>query len=386
MLEAFLGRDATYDGVFVTGVHTTGIFCRPTCPAKKPLPSNLSFFGSSREALLSGYRPCRRCRPLEPRGTPPEWLRPLLEAVEEDPSRRWTDQDVRASGLSPERVRRWFKRQHGMTFQAFSRARRLGAALGRVQTGDSVGRAAFESGYDSLSGFQEAFNRYFGGSPRRLEDATVVHVDRTPTPLGPMLLAATDEALCMAEFVDRRMLPTQVERLRKRLGAAFVPGRNPWIERAEAELADYFAGVRTSFETPLAPCGTAFQQDVWAALAEIPYGETRSYADIAERVGRPSAVRAVGTANGANALAILVPCHRVVGADGKLVGYGGGLWRKQRLLDLERETKAAREAPAAPARREAPPASRQEAAAATRPNRRSLDRKSAIAARSSSAP
>ena len=336
MLEAFLGRDSTFDGVFVTAVHTTGIFCRPTCPAKKPRPEHVSFFGSPRDALLSGFRPCMRCRPMEPRGGTPSWLQPLIEAVEEDPTRRWRDEDVRSRGLSPERVRRWFKQNHGMTFQAYHRARRLGSALGRVQTGAAVGRAAFESGYDSLSGFQEAFSQYFGAPPTDLERAKVVKVSRAPTPLGPMLVGATDEALVMLEFVDRRMLPTQVQRLRRRLGAVFVPDRNDVTAQVERELASYFAGKLREFSVPLLAAGTEFEQEVWTALGEIPYGATRSYSDLAAAVGRPAAVRAVGRANGMNALAIVVPCHRVVGADGKLVGYGGGLWRKQRLLDLER--------------------------------------------------
>lgn len=340
MLEAFLQRDGAYDGIFVTGVHTTGIFCRPTCPAKKPLPRNLSFFGSPREALLSGFRPCRRCRPLEPEGAPPEWLRPLLDDLEADPSRRWTDAEVRSRGLSPDRIRRWFKQHHGMTFQAYSRARRLGAALGRVQEGDAVARAAFDAGYDSLSGFQDAFRRYFGDAPTALEDATVVRVHRTLTPLGPMLIGATDAALCLLEFVDRRMLPNQVKRIRERMNAVFAPGRNAWTDTVEAQLRSYFAGERRSFELPLAPCGTEFQMQVWGALREIPYGETRSYADVAAALERPGAVRAVGAANGMNALAIVIPCHRVVGADGRLTGYGGGLWRKRRLLDLEQSTKS----------------------------------------------
>jgi len=337
MVEAFLRRDVTFDGVFVAGVHTTGIFCRPTCPAKKALPENLSFFSTPRDALHSGYRPCQRCRPLESSGTPPQWLRPLLAEVEVDPSRRWTDEDVRSKGLSPERVRRWFKAHHGMTFQAFHRARRLGAALGQVKTGRSVSRAAFEAGYDSLSGFQEAFRRYFGDSPTHLDDTTVVCVSRITTPLGPMLVGATDDALCLLEFVDRRMLPAQIKRIRSRLRAVFVPDTNTIVRGVEQEVAAYFAGSLRAFDSPLEPCGTDFQVSVWESLGQIPYGETRSYADVARSVGRPAAVRAVGSANGMNAIAVIVPCHRVVGADGKLVGYGGGLWRKQRLLDLERE-------------------------------------------------
>ena len=335
MREAFFGRDASYDGIFLTGVQTTGIFCRPTCSAKKPRPENLHFFGTAREALLSGFRPCKRCRPMEPSGTPPEWLRPLLADIEAHPGRRWTDQDVRAAGLSPERIRRWFKRHHGMTFHAYGRARRLGAALGQVKNGSCVSRAAFEVGYDSLSGFQEAFRQYFGSSPTELDGATVVRVDRITTPLGPMLVAATDEALCLLDFVDRRALPTQVARIRNGLGAVFVPDRNEIVDRTAREVEAYFAGSLETFSVPTTTPGTDFQRAVWEALAKIPYGETRSYAQVARGIGRPSAVRAVGSANGMNALAIIVPCHRVVGADGKLVGYGGGVWRKQRLLDLE---------------------------------------------------
>jgi AraC family transcriptional regulator of adaptative response/methylated-DNA-[protein]-cysteine methyltransferase len=336
MLEAFLERDTTFDGVFVTGVSTTGIFCRPTCPAKKPRPEHLSFFGTPRDALLAGFRPCKRCRPLESAGAPPDWLRPLLDAVEDEPTRKWTDEDIRARGLGPERVRRWFQKNHGMTFQAYHRARRLGSALGQVRAGGSVGRAAFEAGYDSLSGFQDAFRQYFGAPPTALEGARVIEVSRVPTPLGPMLVGASSEALVLLEFVDRRALPTQVRRIRKGMNAVFVPGANALVEATQRELSQYFAGERKTFGVPVAMPGTGFQRDVWDALREIPYGETRSYGELARALGRPTAVRAVGRANGLNALAIVVPCHRVVGADGKLVGYGGGLWRKQRWLDVAR--------------------------------------------------
>ena len=336
MLEAFLARDTSYDGVFVTAVSTTGIFCRPTCSARRPLAEHISFFATPAEAVLAGYRPCLRCRPLEPEGDPPDWLQPLLEAVEAEPTRRWGDEDVRRRGLSPERVRRWFKRHHGMTFQAYHRARRLGTALGLVQTGSSVGRAAFDAGWESLSGFQEAFRQYFGSSPTRLDDARVVRVTRFATPLGPMIAGATEEELVLLEFADRRQLESQVRRIGQRLGAVFVPEANGVTATAASQIGDYFGGTRQEFALPLRLLGSDFELDVWTALLRIPFGETRSYGDIAVDVGRPAAVRAVGRANGMNALAVAVPCHRVVGADGRLVGYGGGLWRKERLLELER--------------------------------------------------
>jgi AraC family transcriptional regulator of adaptative response/methylated-DNA-[protein]-cysteine methyltransferase len=336
MLDAFLRRDPTYDGLFVTAVHTTGIFCRPTCSAKRPRRENVSFFSTPAEAVVAGYRPCLRCRPLEPSGAPPSWLRPLLEDLEEEPGKRWGDRDLRGRGLSPERVRRWFKQHHGMTFQAYNRARRLGSALGRVQSGNQVGRAALEAGYESLSGFQDAFRKYFGASPTGLEGAAVLRVTRLATPLGPMLAAATDDALVLLEFADRRQRASQVTRIGRRLGAVYVPEASPVLDQAAAEVAEYFAGARRRFTLPVRSVGTPFEQEVWSVLQDIPFGETRSYADIARQVGRPDAVRAVGRANGMNSLAIVVPCHRVVGSDGRLVGYGGGLWRKEWLLELER--------------------------------------------------
>jgi AraC family transcriptional regulator of adaptative response/methylated-DNA-[protein]-cysteine methyltransferase len=223
-----------------------------------------------------------------------------------------------------------------MTFQAYHRARRLGLALGAMKTGDSVGRAAVEAGFDSLSGFQEAFQQYFGTSPRSLEDAALIRAMRIGTPLGPMLVGSTDEALVLLEFVDRRQLAAQIGRIARRLRAVFVPDRSPIMERVGVQLTEYFGGQRRRFDIPLRLAGSSFEREVWEALLEIPYGETRSYAEVAQRVGRGSAMRAVGRANGMNALSIVIPCHRVIGSDGRLVGYGGGLWRKERLLELER--------------------------------------------------
>lgn len=335
MVEAFLHRDATYEGVFFTAVKTTGIFCRPTCPAKKPLPVNVEFFATAQTALLAGFRPCMRCRPLEPRGTSPEWLRTLLGRIEEDPTRRWRDADLRAMGLRPERIRRWFQANHGMTFHAFHRARRLGIALGEIQGGAGVARAAFEHGYDSLSAFNEAFKRMLGEPPRSARRSTRLLVTRIPTPLGPMVACATDDALCLLEFDDRRMLETQLKRLRSHFNAHFVPGVNGVLQNVADELEKYFSGALEQFTVPLDARGTPFQQVVWDSLRTIPAGKTVSYKEVAASIGRRTAVRAVARANGDNRIAILIPCHRVVGSDGRLTGYGGGLWRKKRLLAVE---------------------------------------------------
>ncbi len=335
MLRAFTDRDASFEGVFFTAVLTTGIFCRPTCPARKPLPENVEFYATSRAALLAGYRPCRRCRPLQPVGESPEWLQPLIDAVDKRPTHRWRDADLRAVGVDPTRVRRWFQKNHGMTFHAYSRARRLGAAMGRIQEGRQVSRTAFEAGYESLSGFGEALKQFAGSSPSAAADATIVTVTRIPTPLGPLVAGVTGGAIVLLEYADRRMLPTQFKQLTTALNCVFVPGEDLLLTELATQLSAYFEGERAEFDLPLSTSGTDFQERVWAALREIPWGETRSYADVARTIGQPTAVRAVARANGDNRIAILIPCHRVIGSDGKLTGYGGGLWRKKRLLEIE---------------------------------------------------
>lgn len=336
MYRAVTARDPSYEGVFVLGVRTTGIFCRPGCPARTPKRANVQFFPAPRDAVLAGYRPCSRCRPLEPSEQPPEWLSGLLEAFDADPARRWRDADLRELGLEPARVRRWFQKRHGLTFHAYARSRRLAAALGQMRDGDDATGVAFDHGYESLSGFRDAFGKLFQTTPGRSAGARVLCVDRIATPLGPMLCIASDDGVCLLEFMERRMLVRQIERVAKRTPGAFVPQRNSVIEALICELGEYFAGTRQDFEVPLEAPGSPFQGEVWRALRQIPYGETRTYAQLATELGRERAQRAVGRANGDNRIAIIVPCHRVIRTDGALGGYGGLVWRKQALLELER--------------------------------------------------
>ncbi len=334
MVTAFLGRDASYEGIFYTAVRTTGIFCRPSCPARKPKPDNVEFFASSGEALHAGYRPCKRCQPLNPRQTPP-WISELMDQVDNEPEKRWRDQDLRDLGLSPPRVRRWFQTHVGMTFHAYSRARRLGRAMGQIRHGDRVTDAAFDSGFESLSGFGEAFQRFAGHSPVASREATEIYVSRIDTPLGWMVAGATDGEVVLLEFADRRQLPRQIQTLAKRWNAVMIPESTALFADLKEQLAAYFDGDLCQFDLPLAAPGTPFQETVWQELLRIPYGETRSYSQIAEELGRPQAVRAVARANGDNRLAILIPCHRVIAANGDLSGYGGGVWRKRRMLEIE---------------------------------------------------
>lgn len=341
MYRALAERDGSFDGVFFAGIRTTGIFCRPTCSAKKPLRQNVEFYQTVRDALVAGYRPCLRCRPMELDGATPAWIEKLIQEVERNPSRRWKDSDLRAADLDPARVRRWFLRHHGLTFQAYQRARRLGLAVGRIRQGEQWEGVGYTHGFESASGFHDAFSRTFEIKPNRALDVEPVVLSRILTPLGPMIGGATSEGICLLEFADRRMLETQLERVKRWFGVAGVPGSNAHLEKLKGELDNYFTGALRDFTVPLLLRGTEFQVAAWNQLLRIPYGQTISYEQQAAAMDRHGAQRAVGRANGDNRIAIIVPCHRVVRSNGDLCGYGGGLWRKKFLLDLERGQRSA---------------------------------------------
>lgn len=335
MERAYLAGDAAYNGLFFLGVRTTGVFCRPTCPARKPLPKNVEYFATAHDAQAAGYRACKRCRPLE-WDDQPSWAVELIAEVERDPATRISEEDLRARGIDPATVRRYFLRRFGMTFQAYTRARRLSLALDQMRDSQSLDAAVFESGFDSHSGFREAFIRTFGDTPGNCREGDCVRLSWLQSPLGPLVAGATDEGICLLEFSDPARLQPQLATLRKLFDMPVVPGSHSHLETLQAELASYFAGTLQKFSVPLVFPGTTFQEGVWEQLLKIPYGETRSYEQLAIAVGNPKAVRAVGHANGQNRIAIVIPCHRVVNKSGALGGYGGGLRRKQFLLDLER--------------------------------------------------
>jgi len=332
--RAFAKKNAAYEGVFYAGIKTTGIFCRPTCPARKAKSENCEFFKSTQDALLAGYRQCKRCQPLSFPSKTSNLVKRLIDAVEAEPDKRWKDADFRALSVDASTVRRHFKKRFGMTFVAYARARRMGLALKQIRNGSSVIEAQLDSGYESDSGFRDAFSRIMGDLPSA-KTHRILKAEWLDTPLGPMIAIADDAALYLLEFVDRRGLEREVERLRKRQNAAVIPGRTEITHSIERELAAYFSGALRQFKTPLAFTGSDFQKSVWVALGKIPYGTTCSYTELARSLGKASAARAVATANGANQLAIIVPCHRVVNMNGQLGGYGGGLARKKWLIDLE---------------------------------------------------
>lgn len=337
--EALVAKDPSFEGTFFAGIKTTGIFCRPTCTARKPKRENVEFFASAKDAILKGYRACKVCHPMEKAGSTPEYVDHVLRLLDEDPSLKLKDYDLLKLDIEPSKIRRWFLKNHGITFHAYQRMYRINTAFKKLQTGTSVTDIAFDSGYESLSGFNDSFKKVFGVSPKNSKEKHVIDFTRIETDLGTMVACATDKGVCLLEFSDRKGLETELKQLAKYHNANIVQGQNKYFKQLKEELDAYFEGRLKEFKVPLDISGTDFQKQVWQALVEIPYGTISSYLRQAEVLGKPSSVRAVANANGMNKIAIIIPCHRVVGSDGSLTGYAGGLWRKRKLIDLEKDNK-----------------------------------------------
>ncbi|MCS3531953.1 bifunctional transcriptional activator/DNA repair enzyme AdaA [Chryseobacterium sp. JUb7] len=336
MYQASLDKDSSFEGTYWMAVKTTGIFCRPTCTARKPKKENVEFFLSTEEAIEKGYRACKVCKPLKKLNETPQYIRELLAELAQNISLKIKDVDLLERNIEPVTLRRWFLKNHGMTFQAFQREFRMNAAFKKIKNGESIIETALDSGYESLSGFNERFKNVLGISPKKSKVQMIIDLKRIETPLGTMYACAIDEGICLLEFTDRKNMEKQFISLSKALNAEIVQGENKHFRQLEDELKEYFEGKREKFDVPLYITGTEFQQKVWQLLREIPIGETRTYKQQSEFLGNPKAIRAVGTANGINKIAILIPCHRVIGSSGELVGYAGGIWRKQKLLELEK--------------------------------------------------
>ena len=329
-------RDPAYGGHAFVCVRTTGIFCRIPCPARVPNFENVRFLATAVACLEAGFRPCLRCRPLDRDRVREPVVDALMRSLEAEPERVWSEEDVAALGHDPSTVRRAFKRHIGMTFLDLARLRRIGHGAGRLAAGAPVIAAQLDAGFESASGFRDAIARLLGATPAALKGRDLLRADWLETPIGAMIAVADRHALHLLEFFDRPALPAELTRLRVATRSVIAFGRVPPIDAVEAELAAYFSGALRTFATKLALHGPEFTRRVWHDLQAIPFGATRSYGEMAAALDRPAAARAMARANGANQIAILIPCHRVIGADGDLTGYGGGIWRKRWLLEHER--------------------------------------------------
>lgn len=336
MYKASLDRDSEFEGVFWMAVKTTGIFCRPICRARKPKLENVEFYTSIKDAISNGYRACKVCKPLENPEQTPDYINNILLELTNNPEIKITDQILHSRGINPATVRRWFQKNHNITFHAFQRTHRLNTAFKKLNNGYNVTETALESGFESLSGFSESFKNAFGVSASSSSHQNIIDLKRIETPLGPMLAAANRKGICLLEFGDRKTLENTLLTLAKVHHAVITWGENPHFKLLQNELDLYFQRKLKQFTVPLSLHGTDFQKLVWSALQQIPYGETWSYRKQAEFLGDAKKVRAVANANGLNKIAIIVPCHRVIGTNGTLTGYAGGIWRKQKLLELEK--------------------------------------------------
>lgn len=335
LYDALVARDASYEGRAYVGVLSTGIFCRLTCPARKPKPENCRFFASVAECMADGFRPCKRCHSLQPAAEAEILVKKLLNALETDPERRWSEEDVVRMGFDPSTVRRSFRRHFGMTFLEMARQERLRHGFQVLAGGGRVIDAQVDAGFKSPEAFRSAFARIVGLPPAKLRKEGLLRADWFKTPLGTMIAICDVRSLHLLEFADRKALPAELKKLHAACRGDIGIGRFETHDLVERQLNAFFEGRSAVFDLPLVMHGSPFTQDVWRELQNIRAGETRSYSEIARAIEKPLAVRAVARANGANQIAIVIPCHRVIGADGALTGYGGGLWRKQKLIEIE---------------------------------------------------
>jgi len=328
---AFMRRDRSWDGRVIGAVQTTGIYCKPSCPARRPKREHVAFYATAEEARAAGFRPCLRCKPDEvgrDREAVAQAVR-LIEAAEEAPS---LAELADAVGYAPHHFQRLFKRDLGVSPAEYARGLRSRRAERALEANGRVTDAVYDAGYQSPSGFYEDAKERLGMTPSAWRDGgrgETIRWTMFDSPIGRMLIAATSKGICRLTFDDseaslRRLFPKAT------------------IVEDGGGLRELVQGALAAIEKPLAApdlpidvAGTAFQEAVWRELRKIPPGETRSYAQIAAAIGQPKAVRAVGTANGDNHVAVLIPCHRVIRSDGSLGGYAGGLGRKRHLLAAE---------------------------------------------------
>lgn len=334
--EAVTRREPQADGAFFYGVRTTGVFCRPSCASRQPRRENVAFFAEAGDARAAGFRDCKRC---QPGGLPRELeiVNRACAALDADPQQRLTLAQLSdAVHVSPFHLQRLFKRVVGVSPRQYQAAQRGAALRDALQNGSDVTRATLDAGFGSPSRMYESAPAELGMAPsayRRKGAGLTVRYASAPTSLGYVLVAATEKGICKIGFGDDAAM--LADDLRSEFSSAELQEDAEHLAPFIAQIEAYLRGDRQDFDLPLDIAATAFRQRVWDALRRIPYGETRSYSEIAETVGAPRAVRAVASACATNPVALAIPCHRVVARGGALAGYRWGLPRKAMLLDNE---------------------------------------------------
>lgn len=326
--KALVQKDSAFEGIFIVAVKTTGIFCRPTCPAR-PKRENVEFYTTINDALTNGYRACKVCKPTEQPKKSPSEINRLLKYMENKPSVEIKDTDIKGMGLEPEQVDKWALENYDLTFSDFQKIYQTGDAFQQPLPGKGKNK---EFDCTLLNELNNQFKKVAGKSKE------VIHITPVETGVGAMIAGATDKGVCLLEFADSKKLEPELKQLITLFKSPLIEGDNIHLNNLQEQLARYFKGELREFSVPLDLKGTDFQVQAWLGLQNIPYGATTTYAKQAASLGRPSAVRAVANANGKNRISIILPCHRVIGTNGSLTGYGGEIWRKKELLELERES------------------------------------------------
>ena len=330
-----LARDRGADGKFVYAVRTTGIYCRPTCPSRRPKPESVEFYRAPGDAERAGYRPCKRCEPHQ-RDRQRAAVLTACRYIEAHCDERLTLKTLgRDAKLSPFHLQRLFRRIVGVSPREYQEAQRMARLKTAISNGSTLSAATFDAGFGSSSRLYEK-SAQFGMTPARYRSKGVgLNIAYTTfgSPLGQVLLAVTERGICAVS------LGASVRRLeaglRAEFSAAAIRRDDKRLRACTRRITRYLAGGNPDLDLPLDVRATAFQRRVWNALKSIPYGTTRSYSDIARSVGNPTAARAVGRAIATNPVALLIPCHRAIGKSGGLAGYRWGVARKQALLAQE---------------------------------------------------
>ena len=337
--QVALSRDTSFDGVFVVAVKSTGVYCRPSCPARRPKREHVVFLADCDAAEAAGFRACKRCHPrLAGRDATAELVQKACDYLEQDSDEPPKLAEIsRRLGVGASQLQRMFKRAVGLTPRQYVDARRLQRLKEGLRDGRSVTRALYDAGYSSSSRLYESANEQLGMTPatyRRGGRGMTVRYHTADSPLGRLLVAGTERGVCAVRLGD-----SDAElgvSLRKEFPHASIEPDAGALGDWVSQILEHLRGVRPRLDLPLDVQGTAFQCRVWRALREIAYGSTRTYGDIARAIGQPLAVRAVGNACGRNPVPIVIPCHRVVRSNGDLGGYGLGVERKRVLLEQER--------------------------------------------------